>query len=227
MPIEFDFADVQTAQFGVGIEERDAQRFYLVPVDNNVQDALREIAISTRDAMLHLAHDPEKYQPSEKHERTEYLYLPIGDDLAERMRLLHQANNLDMNAAAIGRTDDLFCYFARLTDRQQRRLTGLRRASQFKGVLRKRLISFIADALKIVEDDVFKLDNDFDVLVDAANVHVLRPVSFELVSELQAAILNAVPRNVKAKTLKVCRFRRNPGLRGEASAGSEISCINL
>jgi hypothetical protein len=67
-----------------------------------------------------------------------------------------------------------------------------------KGVLKKRLIRFSADALKLVEDDVFKLDNDFDLLIDGNNVHVLRPKSFELVSELQAAIMNAVPANVRA-----------------------------
>jgi Domain of unknown function (DUF4868) len=52
--------------------------------------------------------------------------------------------------------------------------------------------------MKLVEDDVFKLDRDFDLLIDANNVHVLRPKSFELVSELQTAILNAVPTNVRA-----------------------------
>jgi hypothetical protein len=198
MAIEFDFANVVTTEFGVGINQEEQQAFYLIPVDNDVQTALREMTVATTDAMRALAEEPARYEPAEKHEGNEYLQLPIGDDLAARMRMLHQANNLNMNAEALEEPEDLFCYFTRLTDGRGRRLTGLRRASQFKGVLKKRLIRFSADAMKLVEDDVFKLDSDFDLLIDANNVHVLRPKSFELVSELQAAIMNAVPTNIGA-----------------------------
>ena len=198
MAIEFDFANVVTTEFGVGINQGEQQAFSLIPVDNDVQTALGEMAVATRDAMRELAEEPGRYEPAEKHEGHEYLQLPIGDDLAERMRAVHQANNFNMNPGALEEPENLFCYFTRMTDRQQRRLTGLRRASQFKGVLKKRLIRFSADAMKLVEDDVFKLDSDFDLLIDANNVHVLRPKSFELVSELQTAILNAVPTNVRA-----------------------------
>lgn len=198
MAIEFDFANVVTTEFGVGINQGEQQAFYLIPVDNDVQTALREMTVTTRDAMRELADEPARYEPAEKHEGHEYLHLPIGDDLAERMRVLHQANNLNMNAGALEQPEDLFCYFTRMTDGQGRRLTGLRRASQFKGVLKKRLIRFSTDAMKLVEDDVFKLDTDFDLLIDRNSVHVLRPKSFELVSELQTAILNAVPTNVRA-----------------------------
>lgn len=197
MAIEFDFVNVVTTEFGVGIEQGEQQAFYLIPIDNDVQTALREMTVSTRDGMIALAEEPERYSPSEKHGGNEYLFVPIGDDLAERMRVLHRANNLNMNVGALEEPENLFCYFTRMTDGQGRRLTGVRRASQFKGVLKKRLIRFSADALKLVEDDVFKLDNDFDLLVDGNNVYVLRPKSFELVSELQPAIMNAVPANVR------------------------------
>jgi len=197
MAIEFDFVNVVTTEFGVGIEQGEQQAFYLIPIDNDVQTALREMTVSTRDGMIALAEEPERYSPSEKHGGNEYLFVPIGDDLAERMRVLHRANNLNMNVGVLEEPENLFCYFTRMTDGQRRRLTGVRRASQFKGVLKKRLIRFSADALKLVEDDVFKLDNDFDLLVDGNNVHVLRPKSFELVSELQPAIMNAVPANVR------------------------------
>lgn len=53
------------------------------------------------------------------------------------------------------------------------------------------------DTLKIIDDTVFRLDNDFDVLVDSANVHILRPSGFEFAGKLQQAILDAVPENIK------------------------------
>ena len=54
------------------------------------------------------------------------------------------------------------------------------------------------DTLQIIEDTVFKLDNDFDILIDAKNVNILRPSGFEFAGKLQQAILDAVPENIKS-----------------------------
>jgi len=54
------------------------------------------------------------------------------------------------------------------------------------------------DTLQIIEDTVFKLDNDFDLLIDAKSVHILRPSGFEFAGKLQQAILDAVPKNIQA-----------------------------
>src|SRR5205085_3640504 len=92
---------------------------------------------------------------------------------------------------------NIFFYFAKMRDGEDQPLTALRRASRFKGVLKKRLIRLVTNTLRLVEDDVFRLDDDFDLLIDSDNVHVLRPHSFEIVGELQPAIMNAVPKNVR------------------------------
>ncbi len=83
-----------------------------------------------------------------------------------------------------------------MIDEQGRSLTGLRRATHFKGVIRSRLIRFATDALKYIPDPVFKLDHDFDLLVDSSTVHILRPSGFEAAGKLQEVILAAVPQNV-------------------------------
>jgi hypothetical protein len=103
-----------------------------------------------------------------------------------------------MMAAALSDPKDIFCYFARMTDTQGRRLTAVRRASQFKGVLKSRLVRFVSDALGIIEESVFRLDNDFDVLIEDDTVHILRPAGFEFIGQLQEAVLAAAPTNVKA-----------------------------
>lgn len=200
MRLEFDLSNVTVTEFGVGRDDGDAQTFVAVPVDADVQRALREMVQATWDPMNEDEDGPEKYEPSEKHSGTEYLYLPLGDELATSIRDLHEAGALDINAAALSDPSDVFCYFARLTDTKQRRLTALRRATQFKGVLKSknRLISMLDDTLKIIKDTVFKLDKDFDLLIDAKNVHILRPSGFEFAGKLQQAILNAVPENIKA-----------------------------
>jgi hypothetical protein len=198
MMLEFDLASVTVAAFGVGRDDGDGQTFVAVPVDADVQGALLDMVQATWDAMQNDDDGPAKYEPSEKHGGTEYLYLPLEDVLASSVRELHEATNLEIEGSALDEPADVFCYFVRLTDKKRRRLTGLRRASQFKGVLKKRLIRFVSDSLKLIEDSVFKLDSDFDLLIDSANVHILRPSGFEFAGKLQQAILAAVPENIEA-----------------------------
>lgn len=208
MKLEFDLAKVTVTEFGVGRDGGNGQTFVAVPVDAGVQAALREMVQATWDGMLKDEEGPAKYEPSEKHGSTEYLYVPMNDDMASFVRQLHEAVSLDIDAAALEDPAHLFCYFARLTDGKKRRLTALRRATQFKGVLKKRLIRFVTDSLKLIDDHVFKLDSDFDLLVDSANVHILRPSGFEFAGKLQQVILDAVSENVGAirKNLKYVEF---------------------
>lgn len=200
MNLDFDIGNVTVTEFGVGRDDGDEQTFVAVPVDAGVQDALREMVQATWDAMQKDKDGPAKYEPSEKHGSTEYVYLPLDDELAASVRELHEAESLNIDAAALTDRTDVFCYFARLTDNSKRRLTALRRATQFKGVLksRNRLVRMLDDTLTIIEDSVFKLDNDFDLLVDGTKVHILRPSGFEFAGKLQQAILAAVPKNIKA-----------------------------
>ena len=196
--LAFDFNHVHTVEFGLGRDDGDGRTFCLVAVDGDVQDALQEMAEATWVAMQGLTKNPPRYEPSEKHAGIEYLYLPLGDDLAASMRILHEANNLPIDALALDNPESVFSYFARFTDTQGRRLTALRRATQFKGILKNRLIRLVTDALKIVEDNIFKLDTNFDLLIDAQRVHILRPRGFEFAGQLQEAIMAAVPKNVTA-----------------------------
>lgn len=200
MKLEFDLANVSVTEFGVGRDHGNGQTFVAVPVDANVQAALREMVKATWGMMQKDEDGPREYEPSEKHGATEYLYLPLDDEMAASVRQLHEAAHLGVNARVLTDPADVFCYFARLTDRRHRHLTALRRATQFKGVVksRNRLIRMLDDTLKIIEDTVFRLDNDFDLLVDDVNVHILRPSGFEFAGKLQQAILDAVPGNIEA-----------------------------
>lgn len=200
MKLEFDLTNVSVTEFGVGRETDNGQTFVTVPVDAAVQQALREMASATWNAMEGSDGEATKYDPSEKHAATEYLYLALTDDMAGSVRNLHQAASLDIDGSALTEPGDVFCYFARFTDKKKRHLTALRRATQFKGVLKSknRLVRMLDDTLKIIEDTVFRLDNDFDLLIDSSTVHILRPSGFEFAGKLQQAILAAVPENIKA-----------------------------
>jgi hypothetical protein len=81
-------------------------------------------------------------------------------------------------------------------DRSNRRLTGVRRATQFKGIVKSRLVTLSSNALKLVSGQIFRLDPDFDLLIDSGHIHVYRPSGFEFVGELQQIILKAVKENL-------------------------------
>ena len=199
LELEFSLDEVKLVEFGIGRDD-DEQTFVAVPVDNGVQEVLQSMVLSTWQALQHDGDGATKYTPSDKHAEKDYLYLPVTDDMTAGVRRLHQAANLPIDAKALTVPGNVYCYFVRLTDERQRKLTALRRASQFKGIVKNkgRLVRWLDDTLQIVEDTIFKLDTDFDLLIDAKNVHILRPSGFEFAGKLQQAILNAVPDNVSA-----------------------------
>ena len=197
--MDFDVSNVTVTEFGVGLDHTHGQHFVAVPVGAEVQTALSEMVQETWSALQNHEDGPARYQPSEKYGSTEYLYLPFDDDLAIAVREIHMAQNLRIDAGALADSTAVFCYFSRLTDTKARRLTALRRSTQFKGVVRSRnrLVRMVDDTLTIIPDTVFKLDNNFDLLVDRTRVHILRPGGFEFAGHLQQAILDAVPGNIK------------------------------
>jgi hypothetical protein len=56
----------------------------------------------------------------------------------------------------------------------------------------------LSDALKLVTEKIFKLDRDFDLLIEGTDVNILRPSGFEYVGELEEEIRKAVPKNIHA-----------------------------
>jgi hypothetical protein len=198
MSAQFDLRAVELIEFGVGLDDENGERYVLVPADANVQSALREMATTTRDEMKLAGETSAEYDPSDKHGGKENLHLPLDSELAANIRALHEASNLPSEPTALENPADVFCYFARMRDSKGRHLTAIRRATSFKGVLKSRWVQVFSDALRIVTEKIFKLDRDFDLLVEDTEVHILRPSGFEFVGELEEEIRKGVPKNIKA-----------------------------
>ncbi len=198
MTIDFNFSDIVATEFGVGRDLGSDSVFGIVPVDTDVQYALRSMALSTRDKMKAAEGGPKNYEPAEKHGSTEYLIVPAGGALDAAIRKIHQAENLPFDSGSLSDPQTISYYFVRFTDTEHRQLTAIKRAIQFKGVLKSKLVRLLDDTLQIVEDNVFKLDNDFDMLLDMNHTHIWRPSAFEFIGRLKQAILDVVPDNVDA-----------------------------
>ncbi len=198
MPLAFDIDNITVAEFGVGRDGENAWNIRMVPVDGGVQTALGEMARATWEEMQHDDEEPVEYQPSEKHAGTEYLSLARGNNLEAAVRELYDAENVPIEATALNEPGEIVYYFGRFVDAQGRRMIALKRAGQFKGMLKNHLLWIVDDSLQIIEDTVFKLDKDFDLLVDSEQTHIWRPSAFEFVGGLKQAVLDAVPGNVAA-----------------------------
>lgn len=201
MNLNFDLSHIKSTEFGIGRGNGDECEYVSVPVDTTVQTALIEMVKTTWEEMQnnYMKNDgevPPQYEASEKYESNEYVYINTIDPIAEPLINLHEAINLPVFAAAMRSPNTISCYFVRLTDYEGNRLTGLRQATYFKGVLNKKLIQIFDDTLMLVEDRVFKLDNDFDLLIDSNRLHIWRPKAFEVMNEMKQKILDAVQKNV-------------------------------
>lgn len=198
MTLDFDLDSVTAVEFGIGLESGGRQEFVCVPVDGDVQVVLRDMAKESWQLMSKDEEGPRLYEPSEKHGSIEYLLLPLASEFAASLVNLHSSNQLPIDTEALAEPGKILSYFCRLTDNVNRSLTALRRASQFKGILksRHRLVRMLDDTMKIIPDTVFKLDSDFDLLIDSNHLHILRPSGFEFAGSLQQAIQDAAPLNI-------------------------------
>ena len=198
MDLDFDILSARGVEFGVGYLNGEDYRFFAVPANSQVQSALQAMIQTTLDLMSDSVDDPPMYEPSEKYASTEYCFLTLDDSLADAIRDLHTARNLGLRNApdVVCEAGAIVCYFARMVDSDGRRITALRRAAQFKGILKVKLIRVLDDTMQLLEDTVFRLDKDFDLIIDSNLIHILRPNSFAFLGQLTQAVLDAVPRNV-------------------------------
>ena len=171
-----------------------------VEFKETVLDNIESFAVTSnrQEMQKRLVGGPSPYEPSQKYEGNKYIYLSIDDPRVSALEKLHTANNMESDSRVFDDTDSIFCYFVRQTDKQQRRLTAIRRATGLKGVLKKKLLTWDADILELSQQKQFVLDKDFDMLIDSGAVHIWRPSSFESVGRLQKEILAAVSENVTA-----------------------------
>ena len=200
MNLKFDINNFETTEFGVGRNTGSNRTYAVVPVNLGVQTTLQGMVVDTCQKMEASEGSPPTFSPAEKYSGTEYLTLSIDDDLAVRLRMLHEAPNLITANDYLDWMTKCFCYFARLWDGDGKHLTALRRATQFKGALNKqnRILFPGTDALRVVDRPIFQLNADFDVIVDSDTVHIIHPNSFKLLGQIDEAIAEAVPQNIAA-----------------------------
>lgn len=197
MPIVFNYENVKVTEFGLGMDDQN-RAFIFVPVDEAVQSSLIDMVEETQKQMEQKEDHPSEYEPSEKYSSIEYLTLSLSNELVKELKILHESVNLDENINAFNDMERCFAYFVKLTDDNDNRVTAVRRSTQFKTLIKKRnrLVQYVDNTLTELNDTVFKLDNDFDFIIQNDLINILRPSGLEFTAQLQRAVMEAVPGNI-------------------------------
>jgi len=190
----FQYFDPASVQFGVCRGEVRPGDSVVVPVDDGVSAILQEMVSNTRNAFAEL--ELERYEPSQEYSAASRALLPLGNPLGSKLRTFFDHENWQIDARALADPREVTAYFCVIHDQENNKLIAIRRASQFKAVLRAHLIQVIDDSLRAVEDNIFKLDTDFDVLIVDRRIYINRVAAFEhlagIEGQIQAAALESV-----------------------------------
>jgi len=197
---EFGFDDIASVEFCVSVSDREGTNTFIVPSQRNVQEALREMLTQTVHELETVDAAVRQYELSEEYPGKQSLRADLASDEMATIRALYEEEGWVPNPAALREPADISHYSAVFRDGAQRKLVGVRRAAQFKGVVksRGRLITLVDDTVTVVADQVFKLDKEFDFIVTRGHVYILNPTGFAGVADIEDLALAQARRKAMA-----------------------------
>jgi hypothetical protein len=193
MNLPFSLSRIRSVEFFVCYDTPAGDRYWQIPVGEDVQYALEEMLTTTLERLEVENSDLETFSISQHYGATERLTADLDDELMANVRSIYGLENIEANPRVLDEPHRMVFYLAAFRDDRGRKLLGIRRATQFKGILkaRNRLVSLVDDSLKLVDEDIFRLDQDFDFVVTAKAVLILRPSGFEYVAGVEQAASDA------------------------------------
>lgn len=202
------YTDYINIEFGVGIENSNQpDTLFKISINDAVRQALHEMKEAFDNQYTAFPDAASLFELTEKYSNTEHLYYPlIQTELPDLFNLYSTSNAIPLNTINI--TQDLpiiSYYFAIFLNRNGTKTIGVRRPTQFKGLLQKRglILRAFNDGLEIVPDDLFKLDNDFDFLINQTMIDILHPNGFYYISKIDERMLAAAANVTNALSQRI------------------------
>lgn len=189
---EFDFANIDAIEFGMCVDIDGVEAVNKISVDQPIKDALSQMLHDTIDQIRSGEQNNGiiQYEPAEKYSSDDKLILPLDSEYAFNVRELYNTAFLPLGTQGVDNPESLVYYFGRWTDNNGNRVIAVKRSSYFKGILsyRGKLIRLVRDTMQLIDDNVFKLDKDFDFVVINNNVLINRYSGFEFTASIDAII---------------------------------------
>jgi len=185
--------DFQLINFGICFRIGDEIVFHRIPIDDSVRKVLVDMRNQFSKTYDEINSEVEEFSPAEKYASVEKLRANLNQPYLSSLNNLFHRNNAQPNNIELGQyLAEIEFYYAEFIHNNGAKTIGVKRPNQFKALLQKKLVRIIDDTLKAFDDNVFKLDNDFDILIHDSFVEVLHPAGFIFISNLEDEILIGV-----------------------------------
>jgi hypothetical protein len=181
-----DVNQIINVQFGVSVG--DVTNYIIVPTNADVQGTLIEILQNTQLKVNDAVEGLRVYEPSEKYGTNEQLTMELNDDNLEYLRTLFSSISIPTDSQPIENyIRDVKFYFAFFHMADGSRVLGVKRPAVFKSLLKSRnyILRWTDDTLTKVDDNVFKLDNEFDYYVRGGRVYINQPSGFQYTTQIE------------------------------------------
>lgn len=177
-----------TTEFFICKDSPSGESYHKIPVDQSVQDALKEMLTRTKNELDFTKGNFEKFEPAQKYSPKERLGISLSDPHVSKVKALYELKNI--NASTSINLNDAAYYFAIFTDQHGTKTLGVRRSTQFKGIVtaQDRLVRWANNTLQLVTDKIFKLDLEFDYIATKDEIIILRPTGFEFTAGIEEKV---------------------------------------
>lgn len=194
---EFDSQNVVSVNFGVALRSNGSR--YFVPTDTLIKNALKDVLGATIASFEQLDGEWEPHDISEDYGDRRRVYAARGTDYLTDLYAIFDAGDFDDLANAHQHVEDIDHYFGVFYDIQGRRAVGIKKGTQLKGTLgaRNKLMRLADDSLQMIEDDVLKLDREFDAIVTDGHVFMLKVRAVEYLANIVEHVAGAAAHKVQ------------------------------
>lgn len=208
---EFDFQNIHNVNFAVALRSNGSR--YFVPTDGPIKEALKEVLRATVAGFAQLDGDWENHDISEDYGDRRRVYAARDTDYLTDLSVIFDAGDLDDLSNAHEHVPDIDHYFGVFHDNQGRKAVGIKKGTQLKGTLgaRNKLMRLLADdTLQMIEDNVLKLDREFDAIITDEHVFMLKVRSVEYLANIVEHVAGAAAHKVQQihDTLSFLDFSR-------------------
>lgn len=189
---KFEILDIDTVQFCICFKAGAQDEINTVPVADGVQETLKDIVIETMREWETMDGGWVPFEYAEQYPIKAKLRADHAMDEFDKIRHLYTFQNAPLETNLFDDKYEISYYLAVYTLKSGKRIVGVRQARGLKALLaaRNRIVQIIDDSLTTLDQDVLKLDNAFDFVIDEQFVYILHSSGFESIAQVDEKILN-------------------------------------
>lgn len=180
--MSFNFNNITNIQFFIKKCIGEEEKCYQINI-KDLNDILKEVLDTTlRDFQNS---NIEEYSPTEKYNATDRLKISLDNEYSKNIKDIYNLRNITVATEEISKDINLIeYYFVQYFDDSENMLLGIKKATYFKSLTTRNILEFWDNSLKPASNQLFKLDNTFDILVYNNEIKIKNYLTFEYISQL-------------------------------------------